>query len=152
MVRQLDREMMELAISKARESASMGEVPVGAVLVDPKGHILAAAGNRVIISADPVGHAEILVLRQAAAVKNNFRLPHTTLYVTLEPCPMCASALVHARVERVVFGAEDPKSGAIVSRYAIGTDNLLNHTFSFTAGVMAEECGKILREFFQNRR
>ncbi|MDW7772509.1 MAG: tRNA adenosine(34) deaminase TadA [Desulfobulbaceae bacterium] len=149
---QKDRDMMELALKKAEESAAIGEVPVGAVITSPDGRILASAGNKTISGCDPTGHAEIRVLRMAAAEMRNYRLPETTLYVTLEPCPMCASAMVHARVARVVFGAADPKTGAIISRYAIGRDNLLNHTFSVTAGVLAEECGRLLREFFQNRR
>lgn len=143
---------MQMALEKAEEAAVLGEVPVGAVIVDRDGRVLAAAANCVISNSDPSGHAEIRALRIAAAKLNNYRLPETTLYVTLEPCPMCASALVHARIKRLVFGAADPKTGAITSRYTIGSDNLLNHTFSVTAGVLAEECGTILRNFFQKRR
>jgi tRNA(adenine34) deaminase len=144
--------MMGLALKRAEESVAMGEVPVGAVLVAADGCILASAGNNTISSCDPTGHAEIRVLRMAAEKMKNYRMPETTLYVTLEPCLMCASAMVHARIKRVVFGASDPKTGAIVSRYKIGSDNLLNHTFSITAGILAEECGRILLDFFQKRR
>lgn len=149
---QKDYEMMQLALEKAAESAAMGEVPVGAVLVDSEGRVLASAGNKTICDHDPTGHAEIRVLRMAAAVLKNYRLPQTTLYVTLEPCTMCASALVHARIKRLVYGATDPKTGAIVSKYAIGTDNLLNHSFIVTGGIMSEACSEILRDFFQKRR
>lgn len=149
---QKDKEMMWLALEKAKEAAAMGEVPVGAVLVDRDGRLLAAAGNNVILDSDPSGHAEIRALRMAAAKSGNYRLPETTLYVTLEPCPMCAAALVHARIKRLVFGAADPKTGAVVSRYTIGADNLLNHTFMVTEGVLSEECSRLLRDFFQKRR
>lgn len=152
MSRQYDLEMMRLALERAAESAVMGEVPVGAVLVDSDGHVLASAGNNTICDCDPTGHAEIRVLRLAAAKMKNYRLPETTLYVTLEPCAMCASAMIHARVKRLVFGATDPKTGAIISKYNIGTDNQLNHTFSFTSGIMEKECSRILVDFFQKRR
>ncbi|MDH3327849.1 MAG: tRNA adenosine(34) deaminase TadA [Desulfobulbaceae bacterium] len=152
MSRQNDIEMMKLALERAVESAAMGEVPVGAVLVGSDGRILASAGNNTICDCDPTGHAEIRVLRLAAAKMKNYRLPETTLYVTLEPCAMCASAMIHARVKRVVFGATDPKTGALISRYNFGTDNLLNHSFFFTAGIMEKECSRILQDFFQKRR
>jgi tRNA(adenine34) deaminase len=152
MDRQKDIEMMGLALGRAEESAAMGEVPVGAVLVASDGSVLASAGNNTVCGCDPTGHAEIRVLRLAAEMMKNYRLLGTTLYVTLEPCLMCASAMVHARVKRVVFGASDPKTGAIISRYKIGSDNLLNHTFSITAGILSEECGRILQDFFQKRR
>ena len=147
-----DTEMMALALQKAAESAALGEVPVGAVLIDAAGQILAAAGNNTISDNDPTGHAEIRVLRLAARTIGNYRLPHTTLYVTLEPCAMCAAAMVHARIQRLVFGAADPKTGAIISKYAIGTDNMLNHTFSVTGGVLELECSRLLKDFFQMRR
>jgi tRNA(adenine34) deaminase len=147
-----DTAMMKVALQRAAESAARGEVPVGAVLADEAGEILASAGNSTIRDHDPTGHAEIRVLRLAAGKRANYRLPGTTLYVTLEPCAMCASALLHARVERLVYGATDPKTGAIISRYRIGTDGLLNHTFSVTAGVLEKECSEILRLFFQKLR
>ncbi|MGD9949173.1 MAG: tRNA adenosine(34) deaminase TadA [Desulfobulbus sp.] len=144
--------MMHRALEQARLAATMGEVPVGAVVVDEQGKILAEAGNNCIDASDPSGHAEMWALRYAATAINNYRLPGTTLYVTLEPCPMCAALLVHARISRLVFGATDPKGGAIVSQYQIGSDGLLNHGFSVTGGVLAEECGQILRDFFRSRR
>lgn len=143
--------MMEQALVEARQAATMGEVPVGAVLA--VGHkIIARAGNNLIAGSDPVGHAEIRVLRRAGIVLGNYRCPGTTLYVTLEPCPMCAGAMVHARIERLVFGAVDPKGGAVVSLYDIGRDDRLNHVFSVTSGVLADSCGWILKDFFQKLR
>jgi tRNA(adenine34) deaminase len=151
-VAEFDRQMMERALAQARLASEVGEVPVGAVLVDALGAVLSEAGNNCIAAADPAGHAEMRAVRQAAARLNNYRLPGTTLYVTLEPCPMCAALLVHARIARVVFGAFDPKGGAIVSKYRIGSDGLLNHTLTITGGVMADQCGQLLREFFRARR
>ncbi len=147
-----DVALMRLAIVRAGEAAAMGEVPVGAVLVGREGDILAAAGNNCIQAHDPSGHAEMRALRQAAEKIGNYRLPGTTMVVTLEPCAMCAAALVHARVERVVFGAHDPKAGALVSKYRIGSDGLLNHCFVITGGVLGKECGQLLKNFFRSRR
>ena len=143
---------MELALAEAEKAAGRGEVPVGAVLVDSEGAVLAADGNRTIELHDPSAHAEILVMRQAGAKTGNYRLTGTTLYVTLEPCVMCAGAMVHARVDRLIFGAFDPKGGAVVSCYQVGQDRKLNHSFSVQSGVMAEECASLLRRFFQQRR
>lgn len=143
---------MEAALACARESAAIEEVPVGAVLVDTNGNIIAARGNNCIAANDPAGHAEIRTLRQAARRSGNYRFPDTTMYVTLEPCAMCAAALVHARVKRVVFGADDPKSGAVHSQYNIGTDGKLNHVFLVTSGVLKEECSALLKNFFKKRR
>jgi len=147
-----DCRLMERALVQARLAAAAGEVPVGAVVVDVAGTILAEAGNNCIAAADPSGHAEMRALRLAAQVAGNYRLPGVTVYVTLEPCPMCASLLVHARVGRLVFGAIDPKGGAIVSKYRIGSDGLLNHEFTVTGGVCAEECSRLLQDFFRSRR
>ena len=147
-----DQEYMQIALTRADESGARGEVPVGAVLVDELGNIIASAGNIIVCSNDPVGHAEILTLRKAAEKIGNYRLPDTTMYVTLEPCAMCAAAMVHARIKRLVFGATDPKTGAVLSKYGIGSDGLLNHSFSVTGGVMEKECGQLLRDFFQKRR
>lgn len=147
-----DREMMHRALTQARIAALHGEVPVGAVVVGEDGTILAEAGNCCIVDSDPSGHAEMRAIRLASQKLGNYRLPGTTVYVTLEPCPMCAALLVHARVARVVFGAEDPKGGAVVSKYRIGNDGLLNHVFAVTGGVCAEECGQILQDFFRKRR
>lgn len=152
MVAQFDHQMMERALAQARWAADIGEVPVGAVLVDAQGEVLAEAGNNCIAAADPSGHAEMRTLRLAATRLNNYRLPGTTLYVTLEPCPMCAALLIHARIARLVFGATDPKGGAILSKYQIGSDGLLNHALTITGGVLAEACGQLLRDFFRARR
>jgi len=143
---------MRLALQEARKAGARGEVPVGAVLVDEYGTVLAADGNRTIEYCDPSGHAEMLVLRTAGKLLKNYRLPGTILYVTLEPCAMCAAAMVHARIARLVFGAEDPKAGGVVSRYAIGVDGLLNHGFDVEGGHNAEECSALLRDFFKERR
>ncbi len=143
---------MGQALEYADRAAANGEVPVGAILVDQQQEILAAAGNNCIAAHDPTGHAEMHVLRAAAERMKNYRLPGTTMYVTLEPCPMCAAAMVQARIERVVFGAADPKGGGLLSRYTIGSDGLLNHAFVVCGGVRAEECSLILRDFFRKRR
>lgn len=147
-----DVEMMQRALMQARQAALLGEVPVGAVVIAEDRSILAEAGNCCIVNADPSGHAEMRAIRQAGQKLGNYRLPGTTVYVTLEPCPMCASLLVHARVARLVFGATDPKGGAVMSKYRIGNDGLLNHAFGVTSGVCAEECGRILQDFFRKRR
>lgn len=148
----LDNRMMARALTQARLAAIAGEVPVGAVVVAADGAILAEAGNDCINAADPAGHAEMRALRQAARLVGNYRLPGVTVYVTLEPCPMCAALLVHARIARLVFGAIDPKGGAVVSKYRIGRDGLLNHGFAVTGGICADECSRLLRDFFRNRR
>ncbi|WP_084456786.1 tRNA adenosine(34) deaminase TadA [Desulfogranum mediterraneum] len=147
-----DHRLMGIALECARGSAAIDEVPVGAVLVDEGGTILAACGNNCIRANDPAGHAEIRALRSAAEQVANYRLPGTTIYVTLEPCAMCAAAMIHARVARVVYGAADPKTGAITSRYQLGSDGLLNHSFSVTSGVRQEECSRLLKDFFKQRR
>jgi tRNA(adenine34) deaminase len=147
-----DESFMEMALVEARQVALRGEVPVGAVVVGPGGEVLGRSGNRPIELHDPSGHAEMLAMRQAAATLNNYRLTGCTIYVTLEPCPMCAGAMVHARLARVVFGAEDPKGGGMVSRYRIGTDGLLNHTLEVQGGLLAEESANLLRDFFRERR
>ena len=142
---------MGRALTQARAAAQRGEVPVGAVLIGAEG-VLAEAGNGPIGQHDPTAHAEILVLREGANKRGNYRLSGTTLYVTLEPCLMCMGALLHARVDRLVYGAVDPKSGAADSLYSIGRDGRLNHSLAVTGGVLAAECGELLRTFFQNRR
>ena len=147
-----DIRMMEKALMQARTAGFSGEVPVGAVIVGIDGTVLAEAGNICVGQADPSGHAEMVAIRAAAQVLNNYRLPGVTVYVTLEPCAMCAALMVHARINRLVFGAKDPKGGAIVSKYRIGGDGLLNHSFTVTGGVLAEECSHLLRDFFKNRR
>lgn len=147
-----DDRMMERALIQARLASAVGEVPVGAVVVGADGMILAEAGNNCIGRADPSGHAEMVAIRAAAQSLDNYRLPGVTVYVTLEPCAMCAALMVHARISRLVFGSVDPKSGAIVSKYRIGGDGLLNHSFTVTGGVLAAECSCLLRNFFRNRR
>ena len=139
------------ALEQARAALAAGEVPVGAVLVG-EGQVLARAYNRPIGLHDPTAHAEVLVLREAAARLGNYRLPGTTVYVTLEPCIMCVGALVQARVARLVFGAADPKGGACVSLYRLPEDPRLNHRLEVTGGVREAECLELLQEFFQARR
>ncbi len=146
------KEFMELALKEARCAARRGEVPVGAVLVDASGNILARDGNRSIEHCDPAGHAEMMVLRAAGRRVGNYRLTGTTLYVTLEPCLMCAGAMVHARIGRLVYGALDPKAGAVVSLFTIGSDERLNHVMEIEGGVLAAESAALLRDFFRQRR
>jgi tRNA(adenine34) deaminase len=146
-----DYDFMKIALEEAESGYRHGEVPVGAVLVR-EGNILARAHNSPIAKNDPSAHAEILVLRQAAEKIGNYRLNGTELYVTLEPCVMCAGAIVHARVERVIFGARDPKYGAVVSLYNILDDKRLNHEVDVTEGILKEECGEIISRFFREKR
>jgi tRNA(adenine34) deaminase len=148
----LDERFMHEALREARVAAARGEVPVGAVLVDRAGVIVARAHNLRETLEDPTAHAELLALRWAAMDLRSWRLDALTLYVTLEPCPMCAGALVNARVPRVVWGCDDPKAGAVRSLYAIGQDPRLNHRFEARAGVLAEPCAEELRRFFRGLR
>lgn len=143
---------MRLALTEAVKAGARGEVPVGALAVDEQGTVLVAEGNRTLERCDPAGHAEMVVLREAAARIGNYRLAGVTLYVTLEPCAMCAGAMIHARIARLVYGAVDPKSGAVDSLYRLGRDARLNHQFAVTGGVLATECGDLLRDFFRERR
>ena len=142
---------MALALAQAQLSAQAGEVPVGAVLVR-NGQVIAKAFNQPIGLHDPSAHAEMLVLRAAGQSEGNYRLPGTTLYVTLEPCAMCAGAMLHARVERVVFGALDPKTGAAGSALNLFANQQINHQTQAEGGVLAEECGDVLKRFFKERR
>lgn len=148
---EIDPFFMQLALDQAACAEKNGEVPVGAVLVR-QGELLAAGCNQSIALCDPSAHAEIVTLRQAGQAVNNYRLLGTTLYVTLEPCVMCVGALLHARVERIVYGATDPKAGAIESVFSILEQPLLNHRIACHGGVLAESCGDILRAFFRERR
>ncbi len=143
---------MERALTFARRAAEEGEVPVGAVLVGGAGDVLAESGNAPIARHDPSAHAEMLVLRAAGAALGNYRLPNTTLYVTLEPCPMCAGALVHARVARVVYAAADPRSGACGSVFDLTQSSELNHRIEVTGGLLADESSQLLAGFFSERR
>ena len=147
----LDQQFMALAIEQANCAALAGEVPVGAVLVR-HGLVLAKAFNQPISLHDPSAHAEMQVLRAAGRAEGNYRLPGTTLYVTLEPCAMCAGAMLHARVERVVYGAPDPKTGAAGSALNLFDNQLINHQTQAEGGVLAEECGHVLKRFFKERR
>jgi tRNA(adenine34) deaminase len=147
----LDEFWMQRALELAHRAEAEGEVPVGAVLVRDE-QVIGEGWNQPITASDPTGHAEIIALRAAATNISNYRLLNSTLYVTLEPCSMCAGALIHARVKRVVYGASDPKGGAAGSVFEIlGTDKL-NHVIEITKGVMADKCGEVLTNFFQQRR
>ncbi len=147
-----DQAFMRQAIVLARRAQAAGEVPVGALLVRD-GQIIGEGWNRPIGAQDPTAHAEIEALRMAARGEQNYRLPGTTLYVTLEPCCMCAGAIVHARVERVVFGARDPKGGAAGSVFQLlPSDHRFNHRAAVQGGVLQDECGELLRAFFRSRR
>lgn len=148
---ELDRQYMQQAIEQAMLAASAGEVPVGAVLVRD-GMVISKGFNQPISNSDPSAHAEMLALRGAAQSESNYRLPGTTLYVTLEPCTMCAGAMLHARVDRVVFGASDPKTGAAGSVLNVFSEKQINHQTQVEGGIMSEECGQILRQFFKERR
>jgi len=147
-----DEEFMALALEEAALAAAEGEVPVGAVLVDGDGKVIARGRNRREELADPTAHAEMEALRSCPSGSGGWRRENATLYVTLEPCPMCMGALVLARVRRVVFGATDPKAGAAVSLYELGSDPRLNHQTEVTGGVLAEPCSQQLKLFFQELR
>ncbi|MFD2642900.1 tRNA adenosine(34) deaminase TadA [Pseudomonas japonica] len=149
--RSRDQEFMRLALELAAEGAALGEVPVGAVLVQ-HGQILGQGFNRPITDSDPSAHAEMVAIRAAARAASNYRLPGSTLYVTLEPCSMCAGLIVHSRVNRVVYGALEPKAGVVQSQGQFFTQGFLNHRVIYEGGVLAEECGAILSEFFKARR
>jgi len=148
---EMDQQWMLYALRLAKEAEAAGEVPVGAVLV-LNDEIIGEGWNQPIRSADPSAHAEILAMRAGAKYLNNYRLVNTTLYVTLEPCAMCAGAMVHARVQRLVFGALDPKTGAAGSLFNLLQDDRLNHQVKCEGGIMREACGELLRIFFKNRR
>ncbi len=143
---------MRLALEEARAAAPYGDVPVGALVLDPSGAVLARARNRREEDADPTGHAEVVALRLAGRARGDWRLTGCTLVATLEPCTMCAGAAVLARVDRVVFGAFDPKAGAVGSLWDVVRDRRLNHRPEVVAGVLAEECGALLHGFFGSHR
>jgi tRNA(adenine34) deaminase len=146
-----DEILMREAIAEARAAADAGEVPIGAVAVIG-GTIVARGQNRVLRDCDPTAHAEIVAMRAAAQAVSNYRLLDCELYVTLEPCSMCAGAMIHARLGRLVYGAADPKAGAAGSVLQVLNHPSLNHQMALTGGVLAEECGEILRDFFRERR
>jgi len=146
-----DVSLMQVALEEARAAAAAGEVPIGALIVLGD-KILARAGNRTIRDGDPTAHAEILVIREAALLLRNYRMPGTTLYVTIEPCSMCAGAIIQARIPRLVYGADDPKGGAVRSCFEVLSNTSLNHQVEVTSGVLAEDCASILQSFFAARR
>jgi len=146
-----DEAFMRAALAEARAASAAGEVPVGAVVVLDD-VILGQAHNAPIALGDPTAHAEVLALREAARKAGNYRLPRATLYATLEPCVMCCGAVIHARIARVVYGAPDPKAGAIVSRHRLLDDGRSTHRIETRGGVLEIECGALLKEFFEARR
>jgi tRNA(adenine34) deaminase len=150
-IMQTDYDFMKIALEEAGLACAADEVPVGAVLVYG-GRIIARAHNSPITRSDPSAHAELLALRQAAQMRGNYRLAGSELYVTLEPCIMCAGAILHARLARVIFGARDPKCGAVASLYKVLADERLNHQVEVTEGILKEECGEILSRFFRQKR
>jgi tRNA(adenine34) deaminase len=147
-----DDEAMEIALAEARAAAAAGDVPVGCVVLAPDGEVLARRHNERVVAGDPTAHAEVLALRDAAAALGTWRLTGCTLVVTLEPCPMCAGALVAGRLARVVFGAPDPKAGACGSLYNLCADPRLNHEVAVVHGVRATESSELLTSFFAERR
>jgi len=147
-----DHELMGLCLEEARRAAARGEIPVGALVVDVEGHIIGRGHNLREDTADPTAHAEIVALREAALHLGHWRVLEATLYVTLEPCIMCAGALVNARVKRLVYGCADPKAGAVESLYRVPTDVRLNHRLAVTGGVRHAECAALLQHFFRARR
>jgi tRNA(adenine34) deaminase len=151
MDKEFDERMMKMALEEAEEGRERGEIPVGAILL--KGHqVLAKDHNRCIELSDPTAHAEILVLRKGGEILRNYRLNGTVMYVTVEPCPMCVSAMVHGRISRLVFGSWEPKFGAVESRFRLLNDHGLNHKVKVEEGILEKECGEILKVFFKQRR
>ena len=146
-------ELMRQAVALAEHAASIGEVPIGCVVVDDlTGEVIGTGYNRRETDHDPTAHAEILALREAAGRRGHWRLTDTTLVVTLEPCPMCAGAIVNARVPRLVYGCDDPKAGAVRTLFQLCNDDRLNHRVDVTAGLLAEECAEQLKAFFRAQR
>ena len=143
---------MRIAINEAWKAHEMGEIPVGALIIDCDGRILGKAHNETITRSDPTAHAEILALRRAAEATKNYRLVNTKIYVTIEPCIMCAGALIHARVEEIIFGVADPKWGGLESLYQLGKDERINHRLKVTSGVLGSDCEKIIQHFFKEKR
>ncbi len=147
-----DEFWMRAALKAALEAEKLEEVPIGAWLIDNQGNLLATAGNRTITNSDPTAHAEILVLRKAAARIGNYRLTETTIYTTIEPCAMCAGALVNARVQRLVFGATDERFGAVETVFRICDSEFLNHKIEIVAGILAADCRNLMQDFFRRKR
>ena len=149
--KKFDEQYMKMALEEAKEAGRKGEVPVGAILV--KGdRVIARDHNRCIELNDPTAHAEVLVLRKAGEVFRNYRLNDTVMYVTVEPCPMCASAMIHGRISRLVFGTLEPKFGAVVSKFRLFQENGFNHKVEVDRGVLEKECAEVLKAFFKERR
>ncbi len=143
-----DEKFMRLAIEQALMAGRLGEVPIGAVITDSSDKVISSAYNLRETTNDPTAHAEVVAIKKASQNINSWRLERCTLYVTLEPCVMCIGAIVLSRISRLVFGARDPKAGAVLSLYKIGTDNKLNHSIDYREGVCAEDCSRLLKEFF----
>ena len=151
-MQETDEKWMRVALEHAARARALEEVPIGACVVSENGVLLAAASNRTVVDSDPTAHAEIIALRAAAHQIGNYRLVGTTVYSTIEPCAMCAGALVNARVKRLVYGADDERFGAVRTQFGIGASELLNHRFELETGVLAEECRGLMKEFFKARR
>jgi len=149
--RELDSHWMRQAVAAASEAKARGEVPIGTCIVLGE-TVLAVAGNRTRTDGDPTAHAEIVALREAAAKVGNYRLPEAVVYSTIEPCVMCAGALIQARVKRLVYGARDERAGAVESHFRVCDTDFLNHRIEVTAGVLEEECRELMQEFFRARR
>jgi len=149
--KKFDEQYMKMALEEAKEAGRKGEVPVGAILVKG-GWVIARDHNRCIELNDPTAHAEVLVLRKAGEIFRNYRLNDTVMYVTAEPCPMCASAMIHGRISRLVFGTLEPKFGAVVSKFRLFRENGLNHKVEVDRGVLEKECAEVLKAFFKERR
>ncbi len=147
-----DEKWMRAAIDSAKLAGDLNEVPIGACLIGENGELIASGFNRTITDCDPTAHAEILVLRQAAAAIRNYRLTGTTLYTTIEPCVMCAGALVNARIKRLVFGAADERFGAVETAFRLCDHESLNHRIEITPGVLADDCRELMQGFFRERR
>ena len=147
-----DENWMWRAIHVARDAVKIGEVPVGAIIVDSNDRILATASNRTITDTDPTAHAEILALRTAALRVGNYRLTGATVYTTIEPCVMCAGALVNARIKRLVFGALDERFGAVETHFQLCSSSELNHQIEITSGILSKECASLMQQFFKARR
>ena len=143
---------MLLALKEAERASSLNEVPVGAVISDSDGNILSKAHNLKESKQNPLAHAEILAIDEASKAKGNWRLTDSTIYVTLEPCSMCMGAIVNSRIKRVVFAAKDPKAGALVSNFGIGTDKKLNHTVEVSEGILKTQSSRLLKKFFKSKR
>jgi tRNA(adenine34) deaminase len=149
--KEFDGKYMKMALEEAEKAGQEGEVPVGAILLRGD-QVLAKNHNRCLELSDPTAHAEILVLREGGRILRNYRLNDTVMYVTAEPCPMCVSAIIHSRISRLVFGALEPKFGAVESKFKLLNDNGLNHKVKVDRGILGKECAEILKAFFKERR